>query len=327
MRRRSRGIAGRSRRRWATRTGCCASAGTRRPGRGRTRSGWRGGGAGTAASRTTARRASTAATPAAGGHTPLDRRLYPPAAWFTPAYAGHRRPRGSPRGTPSRTGHALAGELVAAAAAGTPRARWVVCDGGYGDGPAGLDRRAAAWAARVPADRWRRYRLLAGSKGPLVAGSVAVRRVAVRDRPPGPPGWLLVRRGVPVDPEGAPVYEHYPRDAPADTAPATLARVSGLRWPLAACCAEARQEAGLDHDATRPWRGWPHRLTLAILARHSLVRPRQRRNPREGGPCACPPLPSLNPQGASEPIAAPQRHPYAAYPAHRQRRCPLLADP
>jgi hypothetical protein len=83
-----------------------------------------------------------------------------------------------------------------------------------------------AWAARVPPARWRRYRLREGSKGPLVAEFVAVRIVMVRDRLPGPEGWLLVRRTVPA--EGAEAaYKYYLSNAPADTPLDGLVRVSG----------------------------------------------------------------------------------------------------
>lgn len=282
----------------------------------------------------------------AHGYTLLDRRLYLPACWFTAEYADRWRAGGIPRGTPFQTKHALAGELVeAAVAAGTLRARWVVCDEGYGDSPALLDRwaatglsylaevpcatqgwcltapdgqtpqptpqtwvppqaaskkgiaprrprvrpdsppkgRADAWAARVPAHCWQRYRVLEGSKGPLVADFVAVRWVTVRDRLPGPEGWLLVRRSVPADPTEEPQHKYYLSNAPADTLLATLVWVSGMRWPIEACFAEARQEVGLDHYETRSWRGWHHHLTLVLLAHHFLVRLRHRLDPREGG--------------------------------------------
>src|SRR5215217_4117505 len=194
------------------------------------------------------------------GYTLLDRRLYLPASWFSEEYRERWRACGIPRGTPFRTKHDLAGELVEELTGDRRvRARWVACDEGYGDSPALLNRWAATglwylaevardtrvwclaapdgqaaparperWvppraasgkgpaptkarlhpasrapqrldesAARVPAARWRRYRLLEGSKGPLVAEFVAVRVVAVRERLPGPEGWLLVRRTVP----------------------------------------------------------------------------------------------------------------------------------
>ncbi len=279
------------------------------------------------------------------GYTLLDRRLYLPAAWFTDEYRERWRACGIPRGTPFRTKHELAGELVEATVAdGRVRARWAVCDEGYGDSAALLDRWAALglrylaevarttqawfliepdgrtprarperwvpprtasrkgpaptkerrhpaspapqrvdeWAARVPADRWQRYRLLEGSKGPLVAAFVAVRVVAVRERLPGPAGWLLVRRTVPTAGE-EPEYKYYLSNAPDDTPLAELVRISGMRWPIEACFTECGQELGLDDDEVRSWRGWHHHLTLVILAHHFLVRLQRRLDPREGG--------------------------------------------
>lgn len=279
------------------------------------------------------------------GYTLLDRRLYLPAAWFTEEYREQWRACGIPRGTPFQTKHALAGELVEAVMGDRRvRARWVVCDEGYGDSPALLDRwaatglhylaevardtrawpltapdgqptrarparwvppraagrrgpaptkerlhpaspvpqRADAWAAAVPTARWRRYRILEGSKGPLVAEFVAVRVVMVRDGLPGPEGWLLLRRTVPRGGEDA-EYKYYLSNAPADTPLGELVRVSGMRWPIEACFAEGRQELGLEHYETRSWRGWHHHLTLVILAHHFLVRLQRRLDPREGG--------------------------------------------
>src|SRR5436305_4961903 len=78
------------------------------------------------------------------GYTLLDRRLYLPASWFTAEYRERWWACGIPRGTPFQTKHELAAGLVEGAmAAGRLRARWVVCDEGYGDSPALLDR----WAA------------------------------------------------------------------------------------------------------------------------------------------------------------------------------------
>jgi len=143
-------------------------------------------------------------------------------------------------------------------------------------------QRADEWAAQVPAARWQRYRLLEGSKGPLVAEFVAVRVVAVRERLPGPECWLLVRRTVPE--AGAEVaYKYYLSNAPADTPLAELVRISGMRWPIEACFAECGQELGLDDDEVRSWRGWHHHLTLVLLAHHFLVRLQRRLDPREGG--------------------------------------------
>lgn len=311
----------------------------------------------------------------AHGYTLLDRQLYLPACWFTDEYADRWRACGIPRGTPFQTKHELAATLVETAMqAGTLRARWVVCDEGYGDSPTLLDRWAAtglqylaevprstqgwcltapdgqatqpapqtwvppqtaskkgvaprrtrlhpdspskvsaeAWAARVPAARWQRYRVLEGCKGPLVAEFVAVRWVTVRDRLPGPEGWLLVRRSLPPDPTKVPAYKYYSSNAPADTPLPTLVWASGMRWPIEACFAEARQEVGLDHYETRSWRGWHHHLTLVILAHHFLVRLHHRLDPREGGRRADP--------AATTHDRRPVGPAAAARPAHPQPR-------
>ncbi len=285
------------------------------------------------------------------GYTLLDRRLYLPACWFTPAYAERWEACRIPQDTPFRTKHELAAELVEAALANrTLRTRWVVCDEGYGDNPTMLDRLAAAgvwylaevprdtqvwplvepdgqtprprptrwippqkpsrkgvaprrerlaptsppkppldqYAALIPPARWRRYRVLEGSKGPLVADFAAVRAVAVRDKLPGPEVWVLLRRK--VDQTSAdPDLKVYLSCAPATTGLDELVRVSGMRWPIEACFAEGNGELGLDHYELRFWRGWYHHMTLVILAHHFLVRMQQRLTTREGGLAASEP--------------------------------------
>lgn len=192
--------------------------------------------------------------------------------------------------------------------------RWVPPRAGSGKGPAPTkDRlhpaspppqRADAWAAQVPVERWRRYRLLEGSKGPLVAEFVAVRLVAVRERLPGPEGWLLVRRTVPGAGEEA-EYKYYLSNAPADTPLAELVRVSGLRWPVEACFTECGQELGLDDYEVRSWRGWHHHTTLVLLAHHFLVRLQRRLDPREGGHLAGPGAAAAGPSAAIGVLASP----------------------
>ena len=142
-------------------------------------------------------------------------------------------------------------------------------------------------AAALPSTAWHRYRLLEGSKGPLVADFAALRAVAVRDRLPGPAVWLLLRRPLPTDAPDQDERElkFYLSCAPPTTPLAALVRVSGLRWPIEACFAEGNEEVGMDHYETRFWRGWHHHMTLAILAHHFLVRLQQRLHQR-GGTCS-----------------------------------------
>jgi len=88
------------------------------------------------------------------GYTPVDRRLYLPETWFTPAYAGRRRRCGVPPDVAFRTRPELAGEMVAGLRArGQLPARWALCDEGFGRDTALLDRLAAAdlwYMAEVP---------------------------------------------------------------------------------------------------------------------------------------------------------------------------------
>jgi len=142
--------------------------------------------------------------------------------------------------------------------------------------------RVDAWAAQVPADRWQRYRILEGSKGPLVAEVLTVRVIPARDGRPGPEGWLVIRRTLATAEEPS-VFKYYLSNAPAATPEAALVRVSGLRWPIESCFAEGKSEVGLDHYEVRTWRGWHHHLTLVILAHFFLMRLVLTLNRREGG--------------------------------------------
>lgn len=88
------------------------------------------------------------------GHTLVDRRLYLPERWFTPAYAARRRRCGVPPEIGFQTQPALAWDMIAGLQArGALPFRWVICDEGFGKDPAFLDRIAAAdlcYFAEVP---------------------------------------------------------------------------------------------------------------------------------------------------------------------------------
>jgi len=142
--------------------------------------------------------------------------------------------------------------------------------------------RVDALAAQLPPAAWHRYRILEGSKGPLVADFAAVRAVAMRDGLPGPEVWVLLRRPLTEVPEAAEV-KSYLCNAPAATPLEALVRVSGMRWPIECCFEEGKGELGLDHYELRFWHGWHHHMTLVILAHHFLVRLQRRLGPREGG--------------------------------------------
>jgi len=136
-------------------------------------------------------------------------------------------------------------------------------------------------AAQLARRRWRRYRLLEGRKGPIVADFVALRafasRTGYREGLPGPEVWVLLRQPLPVPGQTkAPELKYYCSNAAADTPLTELLRICGMRWPIECCFAEGKGELGMDQYELRFWRGWYHHMTLVILAQHFLVRLRQR---------------------------------------------------
>jgi len=140
------------------------------------------------------------------------------------------------------------------------------------------------WAERIAEGIRRRYRMLEGAKGPLVADFVAFRAVAVRDKLPGPEVWVLLRYKV-VGPDDQPKVKFYLSNAPADTPLEELVRVCGMRWPIESSFEEGKGELGMDEYELRFWAGWHHHMTLVILAHHFLVRLQRRlsQSQREGG--------------------------------------------
>jgi SRSO17 transposase len=123
-------------------------------------------------------------------------------------------------------------------------------------------------AARLPAYAWRRFTIKEGSKGPIEADFAFVRVTRARRGRPGLAGWLILRRSLTATPE----VKYFLSNAPASCPPATLVRVSGLRWPVETALEEAKSELGMDHYETRTWRGWHHQMTQTFLAHHFLVR-------------------------------------------------------
>lgn len=193
--------------------------------------------------------------------------------------------------------------------------------------------RVDASAAQLPATAWQRYRILEGSKGPLVADFAAVRAVAVRDRLPAQEVWVVLRRKVDGPPD-VPELKYYLSNAPADTPLDTLVWVSGMRWPIESCFAEGKEEVGLDHYEMRFWPGWHHHMTLVFLAHHFLVRLQQRLDQREGGRARSAPGPAaaddrlsgagLTPGDPGPGVLAPAR---AGLTPERGRGAPAAARP
>ena len=157
--------------------------------------------------------------------------------------------------------------------------------------------RVDALAAQLPKRAWRLYRVKAGEKGPIRAQFAFVRAVAARDGLPGPDVWVVFRRSR-SEPQELKVFLS---NAPGDTPPRELVRVSGMRCPIETCFEEAKGSLGMADYQTRFWRGWHHHMTLVILAHHFVVRLRLRhkrglrRSPsRKPANCSAPPCPAGN---------------------------------
>lgn len=95
------------------------------------------------------------------GYALLDRRLYLPEAWFTPAYAERRKACGVPHDLTFATKSELGASMIEAVVqTGTLPCRWVTCDEGFGKNPELLDQIATLglwYFAEVPHDTrvWR----------------------------------------------------------------------------------------------------------------------------------------------------------------------------
>jgi SRSO17 transposase len=139
-----------------------------------------------------------------------------------------------------------------------------------GEGPHEAED-VASMAARVPPAQWQRRLIKEGSQGPMGADFGAMRVVAVRDGLPGPAVWGVLRRQLETGALKTSVC-----NAPATIALETLARLSGMRWPMETCCEDSKQYLGMGDYEVRSGQGWHHHMTLCILAHFFLVRQQQR---------------------------------------------------
>ena len=82
-------------------------------------------------------------------------------------------------------------------------------------------------AVALPEEAWTLQTIKEGSQGPMVAEFATMRVVAVWGALPGPAVTLVLRRHVETG-----EVKTYLCNAPPETAPATLVRMSGMRWPI-----------------------------------------------------------------------------------------------
>jgi len=177
-------------------------------------------------------------------------------------------------------------------------------------------------AARLPARAWRRYTIKEGSKGPIEADFAFVRVTRARRGHPGLAGWLSLRRSL----SGTPEVKYFLSNAPTSCPPATLVRISGMRWPVETALEEAKSELGMDHYETRTWRGWHHHMTQTFLAHHFLVRLRLqvKKSPSLDRGASCGAVSGGTPAAAAQHVRGPRT---GALSSGAQLRGLLLASP
>jgi hypothetical protein len=229
------------------------------------------------------------------GATLLDRRLFLPEAWFDD---GGRRAEvdwAVPAWVTFKTGPALGAEMVLAAlAAGLVPVGWVALDQAYSHESRLIDelhqrghlfileaaRDSALWRRQPAAtpksfDDWEpgradviAARLPGGAWEVMGDDEIAATRIALDRRgQPGAEGWLIVRR--PAGILAVDRWQFFLSNAPAHTAPLTLASLTGWQEPVAAVLDDCHVEPL--SGAAPGWAGWHHHATLTMLAHHFLV--------------------------------------------------------
>jgi SRSO17 transposase len=124
--------------------------------------------------------------------------------------------------------------------------------------------RVDEWAAEQPASAWTRVEVRPGTKGPLVVQTLT-RQVQTRDEEGhvGPEERLLVTRTIS---EGQAKLDYSLSNASPDLPTEQLVRAHAQRFRIEQMFQEAKGEAGLGQYEVRSWVGWHHHMTLSLLA-------------------------------------------------------------
>jgi SRSO17 transposase len=129
--------------------------------------------------------------------------------------------------------------------------------------------------------RWVRYRVKDGEKGPMV-WEVKHTRITIKDDK-GLPGMrlhLLVARNV-LNPEE---IKYFVSNAAADVPVQTLLLVAFSRWRVERCFEDQKQEVGLDQWEGRRWLGLKRHLIITSVSYLFLARVRKELGGKKSGP-------------------------------------------
>ena len=240
---------------------------------------------------------------AAGGHAPLDRRLYLPEDWA--ADRKRRRKTHVPGAVAFQEKWRIGLDLLDRSGPDLPHG-WVTGDDEFGratafraelrlrreryvlevpcntlvrevaprpDSSRPPFERVAVWAARQPAGRWQTITIRGGEKGPLKVRALK-RRVQTKDDDGcvGPAETVVVIRSLGKEAQ----FWYTLSNARRDERLAELVRAHSERHRVEETLQEGKGDVGLSHYEVRSWVGWHHHITLSLLALWFLTLERRR---------------------------------------------------
>lgn len=127
-------------------------------------------------------------------------------------------------------------------------------------------------AAGLRTKDWETFEIRPGSKGPLQVRVAWMPVIAVRDRRPGPPQWLLITQTLGSKPQ----TKYFLSNAPPDESLESMLAGAYSRFTIEQCHEQGKQEVGFRDYETRSWTGWHHHTALALVAHHFLVAEKRR---------------------------------------------------
>jgi SRSO17 transposase len=157
-----------------------------------------------------------------------------------------------------------------------------------GSRPAESVERLLWWHPALKEQKWQRFRVKDGEKGPMV-WEVKHARITVADKN-GLPGLrlhLVVARNA-LDPTE---IKFFVSNAPPEASVQTLLLVAFSRWRVERCFEDQKQEVGLDQWEGRHWLGLKRHLILTAVSYLFLTRAREKLRGEKTGtdraPSAC----------------------------------------
>jgi SRSO17 transposase len=134
----------------------------------------------------------------------------------------------------------------------------------------------AGWSAQ----RWKRFSVAPGEKGPRLYDWGAMQVVESCHGMPRAKVWLLARRSVSDPSEMA----YYLSNAPKRIGLTKLAAVASTRYTIEQCFEEGKGETGLDQYEVRFWHSWHRHITLSMMAYAYLSWIRAKAQAKKGSP-------------------------------------------